>query len=232
VFVHGVTDATGSLQELANVMLDPTTGATTTIPNAPGATSVGPAQADPFGIYWETDGPGPEFQIWRYAETSTPICTVGYIDGFAADGAELFFVEDFQRFKACPLGGPTRVLKDATDGAVYELVALDASDVYYSRNPVDSSSYLVDGELRAMARDGSADRLIASGYALGDARADATHIYWDGDGLTVQRVRKDGGAVERVMTLGGSRVAHGMDIDERNVYVTVAHPPAILVCAK
>lgn len=228
------------------VIADPA-GGLTTLPHPPGLTLVSGLDVTGTGIAWLSRANEANVPLavmhWGTPGPSTALTTIRNHSFTTGDGKEVFYVrwEDpaggggaERRIEAVPVaGGTPRVLRTMKyDGQFfYSVAAVDDTDVYFTEQRLVGGGTLDVGELRAMKKDGTGERVLASGQKFGSYsfRIDPDFLTWtDGDAQdTLVRVRRTGGALERITTATGNRWVQATTVDRCNIYWAVANPSAI-----
>jgi hypothetical protein len=228
------------------VLRDRTTGATTVLPNPRSTTYVEGVRVHPTGIYWtsrEWDAMVPSaISRWDTA-TSAELTNTRNYSSVVTDGKDVFYtrwddhgggaVTDIT-FEAVPVsGGTPRVLRHMVYDQKfhYGIVAIDDAEVYFTQESLINGSTIDVGDLRAIKKDGSGERLLVSGqkYGFASFRVDPDYVMWtDQDAQqTIVRVHRTGGALERIVPGAANRWVSALAVDTCNIYWAVENPPAI-----
>ena len=227
------------------IVLDLDTGARTVLPNPTGTTYVSAVDVTPSGVSWLSrawDATFPESISHWTPGAAAPLTTIQNHSFTTTDAKEVFYTRwdelspgNIQiRFEAVPIaGGTPRVLRTmAYDRKFfYGIVAVDDTEVYFTQQSLIDGSTIDVGDLRAIKKDGTAERVLTSGQKFGVAsfRIDPDYLMWtDADSQrTVVRVRRTGGALERIVPGAANRSVGALAVDRCNIYWAVSNPPAI-----
>ena len=227
------------------VVLDVGSGGATVLSNPAGTTYVSAVDVTATGVSWLSrawDSTFPEsISHWR-PSAAAALTTIQNHSFTTTDDKEVFYTRwDEQgagniqiRFEAVPVaGGAPRVLRTMTYDKKfhYGIVAVDDAEVYFTQQSLIDGSTIDVGDLRAIKKDGSGERILTSGQKFGVAsfRIDPDYLMWtDGDSQrTIVRVRRTGGALERIVPGAPNRSVDALAVDRCNIYWAVTNPAAI-----
>lgn len=220
----------------------------TIVPNPRTTTYVSAVAVHRSGVYWlsrEWSATAPaSISRWIPAtSTATELTTLENHSSIVTDGADVYYVRwDRQAAGTIELrieavsaaGGVPRILRRMPYDAklFYSVVAVDDQELYFTQQSTTNGGAIGAGDLRAMKKDGSGERVVASGQNFGpvSVRIDPDYLTWtDQDAQqTIVRVRRSGGAVERIAGAPEpNRWVSALAVDRCNMYWAVENPPAI-----
>ncbi len=247
VYVRTTHEGTGTktdprVEEI--VVRDRATGTETVLQNPRSTTFVGSVIVHPSGIYWlarEWDALAPEPIVRWNGSTVTELTTLQNHSSLVTDGTDVFYVRwsqtngvtDEIRIEAAPIaGGAPRVLRARPYDKkfFYQVVGAEGGEVYFTEEATPNGSTLDAGDLRAMKKNGTSERVLVSGQKFGPAsiRIDPDFVSWtDQDAQqTIVRVRRSGGITERIEGLP-NRWVSALAVDRCNIYYAVNNPSQI-----
>ena len=181
-------------------------------------------------VFWPRDINGSGRSIWSISKNggdAVRVANAPSASALVADDGNLYWTEFYNVYSA-PAGGgqPTLLFTGFPIGKL----ALDES----------GAVYWTVGECCSGANSGSVHRMqngthtvLAEGQnPIGPVAVDASHLYFmafDGHAGSIQRVPRNGGAVDTVLSCGSGCYPQALAVDPQNVYfrVAVAGSPTI-----
>lgn len=228
------------------VLLDLATGDAIKLPNPAGTTYVSAVDVTTSGITWLSrawDATFPEsISHWRGGVLAGSITSLQNHSFTTTDGVDVFYSRfdtksggtNTIRFEAAPIaGGAPRVLRTMPYDRLftYAIVAVDDTEVYFTQLALINGGTVGAGDLRAMKKDGTGERVLVSAEKYGTAsfRIDPDYVTWNDQDAqqTIVRVPRAGGALERIIPGAKNRWVNTIAVDRCNIYWAVANPPAI-----
>ena len=240
---HQGTGGEADPKREAIVLRDKTTNAERTLKNPRTTTFVSGLRAHASGLYWSSreyraDKPS---SISRFTGTETELATLDNYSGIVTDGVDVYYtrwdlLDDSSyeiRFEAVPIaGGAPRVLRRMKYGSQlhWGILGVDGNEVYFTEESTSEGGTIGAGDIRAIKKDGTNERVVVSNqkYGIGIA-LDPDYLTWNDqdEQQTIKRVRVTGGSVERIEAPGSTRYVDSITADRCNLYWSVVNPPAI-----
>lgn len=225
------------------VVRDRTTGAEEVLKNPRSTTFVGSVVVHPTGVYWlaREYSVAPQFIVRWNGATVTELTSLENHSTLLTDGKDVFYsryvqtngITDAIRIEGVPItGGAPRVLRSRPYDKTlfYQVAAVDADEVYFTQESTTNNGTIGAGDLRAMKKDGSGERVLVSNERFSPAsfRIDPDFASWTDQAAqqNIVRVRRSGGALERIEGLQGRWVS-ALAVDRCNIYWAIDNPAQV-----